>query len=230
MKAVNFLSVLIFVPFFATAQPSQTITMNNNRISAKDVKPEFQYLFDDFQGGRVVMKDRRSINCQLNYNFLTDEMLFIDEKGKKMALANPDEVLHIYIGNRLFLPTSKGYFEVIEKEPVSLLYKWTCNVADKGKEGAMGLTTDAPSVYQMNQFSFDAKLWKLPVDKQAVVSVEVIPYLLVKTNPEIIKGEKDFLKAFPGKRSQIKSYIEENPVDFRKEKDLRRLIKFCNSI
>ena len=230
MKKLYYLLILVIITTGAEAQTPQTVILDNNRISAKDVKPELQYLFPDFQTGRVVLKDRRSINCQLNYNFLLDEMLFINENGKKMALANPQDILHVYIGNRLFVASDKGYFEVIEKEPVSLVYKWTCNISEKGKEGALGITTDAPSVYQMNQISFDSRTWKLDVDKEAVITIKVTPYLKYKSKFIPVKGMKDFFRAFPGKSSYIKVYLAHNPIDFKKEADLRRLTKYCNSL
>ena len=230
MKTIYFHLILIVIPICTLAQTPQTITLDNNKVSSDVINPELQYLFPDFQTGRVVIKDMPVINCQLNYNFLLDEVLFIDENGKKMALANPQDVLQVYIGNRLFITTSKGYFEVIEREPISLVYKWTCNITEKGKEGALGLVSDAPSIYQINQISFDARTWKLDVDNKAVVSVEVIPYLKIKSKCVSVKGAKDFLKAFPGKSSEIKLFIKQNPVDFKKEADLRRLTKYCNSL
>lgn len=230
MKTLYFLLFLLAVPFLLYAQAPQTVKLDNNKVSSEAINPELQFLFTDFQNGKIIMKDSKIINCQLNYNFLTDEMLFIDAKGKEMALANPHEVADVYIGNRLFIPSNKGYFEVIEKGTVSLLYKWICNFTDAGKEGAMGIAKDAPGMYQMNQISFDARQWKLDVDKEAVVTVKVIPYLRVKSKYVLIKGEKDFLKAFSGKRNEIKIYLGKNPVDFRKETDLRRLIKYCNSL
>jgi hypothetical protein len=230
MKTLYFFAILLVIPICSLAQTPQTITLDNNKISAENIKPELQYLFPDFQIGRVILKDKKVIKCQLNYNFLLDEVLFIDENGKKMALANPEDVLHVYIANRMFIATSKGYFEVIERGAVSLVYKWTCSIIEKGKEGALGLSTDAPSVYQMNTISFDARQWKLDVDKEAVASVEVVPYLKIRSKCVPVKGAKDFLKAFPGKSSEIKLYLEQNQVDFKKEADLRRLTVYCNSL
>jgi len=230
MKTPYFSLFILVFPICLLAQTPQTVMLDNNKLYAKDIKPELQFLFPAFQSGRIILKDRKTINCQLNYNFLLDEVLFIDETGKKMALANPQDVQRVYIGNRLFITISKGYYEVIENEPVSLLYKWKCNIAEKGKEGALGITTDAPSIYQMNQISFDARTWNLGVDKEAEVSVEVIPYLKIKSKCVHIKGAKEYLKAFSDKRSEIKLYLDQNPVDFKKEADLRRLTKYCNSL
>jgi len=82
----------------------------------------------------------------------------------------------------------------------------------------------------MNQMSFDNRTWKLDVDKKAVVTVVVVPYLLINSKCVMIKGGQDFAKAFPGNKSEIKLYIEQNPVDFKKEADLRRLTIYCNSL
>jgi hypothetical protein len=230
MKTIAFFSSLLVIQICTFGQTPQTITVDNNKISLEAVKPELQYIFPDFQNGSVILKNHPEIKCRLNYNFLLDEILFIDETGGKKAIANTQDVLQVYIADRLFVPASKGYFEVIERGEVSLVYKWTCNISDKGKEGALGITTDAPSVVQMNRMSFDAREWKLDVDKEAVIAVEVVPYLKIRSKYIPVKGIKDFLKAFSGKKSEVKEYIDKNPVDFKKEADLRRLTRNCNSL
>jgi hypothetical protein len=230
MKTTTLLIGLFIIPLYASGQTPQSVKLNNNKISAESIKPELQYVFPDFQSGRVVMKNKSQVKCQLNYSFLHDEVLFINDKGEKMALANPEDISEVYIANRLFIPELKGYYEVIERGTVNLVYKWICNITEKGKEGALGITTDAPSVVQMNRMSFDAREWKLDVDKEAVVSVEVVPYLKIKTKYIIIKGAKDFYRAIPGKKEEIKLYISQNSVDFRKEADLRRLVEYCNTL
>jgi hypothetical protein len=230
MKKLYFLLILIIVPISLMGQNPQIIKLENNKTSAEVINPELQFIFPDFQNGYILFKDRTRISCQLNYNFLMDEVIFIDTNGRKMALANPLEVLYVIIANRKFISTDKGFFEVIEPGGTSLLYKWICNISEKGKEGALGLQTDAPSVYQMNQISFDAKTWKLQVDKEAIVKVVVVPYLYVKLKPLPVKGGTDFIKAFPDRKSEIKLYLDQNPVDFKKEADLRRLTRYCNSL
>jgi hypothetical protein len=159
-----------------------------------------------------------------------DEILFINENGAKMAISNPEDLSYVIISDRMFIPSPKGYFEVIEKGDVSLVYKWICRISKVGKEGALGLSTDAPSVYQMNRFSFDAREWKMGIDEEAVAAVEVRPYLNAGSKFIQITDVKSFMKAFPGKKSEIKTYLDQNPVDFKKEADLRRLTSYGNSL
>jgi hypothetical protein len=230
MKTICIIAILFLLPICLTGQAPQIIRLENNQTSAEVINHDLQNIFPDFKKGYILFKDRNKIDCQLNYNFLLDEVHFIDINGKKMALANPVEVLYVIIDNRKFISTPNGYYEVIEQGGISLVYKWICNIAEKGKEGALGLQTDAPSVYQMNQISFDAKTWKLQVDKEAIVTVVVVPYLKNNSKTIPVKGEKAFLQAFSAKRSQINLYIDQNPVDFKKEADLRRLTRYCNSL
>jgi|WetSurMetagenome_2_1015567.scaffolds.fasta_scaffold70508_1 hypothetical protein len=230
MKTLSLLVSILIIPIYVSGQTPQSVKMNNNKISSDAIKPELQYIFPDFQNGKIIMKNQTEVKCKLNYSFLHDEVLFINENGEKMALANPEDISEVHIANRTFIPGLKGYCEVIERGTIGLVYKWTCNISEKGKEGALGITTDAPSVVQMNRMSFDAKEWKLDVDKEAVVSVEVIPYLKIRSKYVSLKGAKDFFKAIPGKKDEIKTYIDQNPVDFKKELDLRRLTQYCNSL
>jgi hypothetical protein len=230
MKTLCFLPSLMLITVCLSGQTSQTVILENNIVSSESIKPELQYIFPDFQKGYVFFKDQHVVPCRLNYNFLLDEIMYLDADGKKMALANPQDLSYIIIANRKFIPSSKGYYEVIESGDISLVYKWTCNIVEKGKKGALGIANDAPSVYQMNQISFDSRTWKLDVDKEAVADVKVIPFLKTGARYIIVKGEKEFLKTYSGKRSEIKAYLNKEPVDFKREADLRRLTKYCNSL
>jgi hypothetical protein len=230
MKTIYFLLLLLFVPICLPGQTPQKIQLDNNKTSSESIKPELQQIFPDFRNGQIYYKNKNPIKCMLNYNFLLDEVLFINEKGETMALANPEDLKYVLITDRMFIPSPQGYFEVVERGKISLLYKWHCRITETRKEGALGLPTDAPSVYQMNRISFDNKEWKMDVDKEAVASVEVIPYLNKESKFVLIQGAKSYLKVFKSEKSEIKRYLDQNPVDFRKESDLRRMTIYCNSL
>jgi hypothetical protein len=230
MKTLYLFLSLMLIGICLHGQTSQTVILENNIVSSESIKHELQNIFPDFQKGYVFFKDQHVVPCRLNYNFLLDEIMYLDADGKKMALANPQDLSYITIASRKFIPSLKGYYEVIESGDVSLVYKWTCNIVEKGKEGALGIANDAPSIYQMNQISFDSRTWKLDVDKEAFVDVRVIPFLKTRAKYIIIKGEKEFLKTYSDKRSDIKAYLSKEPVDFKIEADLRRLTKYCNSL
>jgi len=214
----------------SVCQTPQKIIVKDNQASSEMINPELQQIFPDFQNGSIHYKGKRPIECRLNYNFLLDEILFLNEKGEKMALANPQDVSKVIISDRTFIPTAKGYVEVIEDGEISLVYKWICRISKVGKKGALGLSTDAPSVYQMNRFSFDAREWKIAVDEEALAAVEVRPYLKINSKLIQITGVKSFMKAFRGEETKLSQYLDQNPVDIKKEADLRRLTRYGNSL
>lgn len=229
----NLPGILFFIlisPGYLFSQGSQKIKIDNNKASAESIRPELQQIFPDFRSARISYKGMPPIACRANYNFLFDEIMFINEKGEKMALANPGDLQQVKIENRTFIPSPKGYFEVIESGDVSLLYKWVCRITEARTEGALGLSTAAPSVYQMKRISFDSKEWNMEVDKEAMASIEVIPYLKAKSGFISVKGPQSFKKAFRSKNNEIRDYLDKEPVDFRSEADLRRLIMYCNSL
>ena len=230
MKTLCLSISLLIITNYVLCQTPQKIIIDNNKASVSEINPELQQIFPDFRNGSIHYKNKRPIECKLNYNFFLDEMLFLNEKGDKMAIANPQDLSYVLIDNRMFISTPEGYFEVIEDGNISLVYKWISRISKAGKEGALGISTDAPSVYQMNRMSFDSKEWKMGVNEEAVVSVEVRPFLWTKSKLILIKGPKSYYKAFHNKSSEIKKYLDQNPADFRKEEDLRRITRYCNSL
>ena len=70
------------------------------------------YLFPEFTKGVVLMKTGVKNEALLNYNSLTEEMIF-DNKGTKLALGQLDQVDTVYIQNRKFFPLNKKFVEIV---------------------------------------------------------------------------------------------------------------------
>lgn len=211
-------------------QEAQNVTVRNNKVDISQISPEYQQIFPDFRSAQIVYKGMTPIKCMANYNFLLDEILYVDGRGEKMAIANPGDLKEVVIDGRKFVYSPKGYLEIIEKGDASLSYKWICRISGKNREGAMGLKTDAPGIYQMKRISFDAKEWNMAVDEEVVTHVEVRAYLLKNDKLIQIKGLQSFLKAFHENRELIKSYAESNQLDLKKEVDLRKLVGYANGL
>lgn len=228
-KKMLILYVFLIAPVFMYAQGNQKVLIKNNTVRSGQLNHEFQQIFPDFRNARVVYKGLSPIRCKANYNFLLDEIHYLNEKGDTMAIANPQDLSYVMIEDRMFIPNQKGFYEVIEKGNVSLVYKWVCRIRSVSREGALGISTDAPGVYQMNRISFDSREWNMKVNEDALASVEVIPYLKTKSRMIAVTGEGSYLKAYHNKEP-LRKYLDNNPVDFHKEADLRRLSVFANSL
>jgi hypothetical protein len=111
-KALLLPIIFLIIPAGLFSQESQKILINNNKVAAEQFGPEFQQIYPDFRNSRVVYKGLSPINCRANYNFLLDEIHYLNEKGDTMAIANPRELSYVIIGDRMFIPSEKGFLEV----------------------------------------------------------------------------------------------------------------------
>ena len=70
------------------------------------------YLFPEFIQGEVRLKSGTITGSRLNYNALTEEMIF-ESNGKYLAIAKPESVDTIYIQGRKFIPEGKIFYEIL---------------------------------------------------------------------------------------------------------------------
>src|SRR4051794_30152198 len=107
--------------------------------------PQYHYVFEAFQKGKVLQKSGEVHELELNYNALTSEMIFISG-GQYLALADPEKVDTVFIGNRVFIPGDKKFYEVLTRTPSPLLEEYTCTMKEPGSNIGYGMTSTTTSV------------------------------------------------------------------------------------
>ena len=70
-----------------------------------------QYLFNRFADGIVVKKSGDTVGSLLNYNIVTEEMIFIDN-NRYLALGNLQSIDTVYLNNMIFLPAGNAFYEL----------------------------------------------------------------------------------------------------------------------
>ena len=185
------------------------------------------YLFPEFYAGKILMKTGNIEESRLNYNSLTEEMIF-EDGGKYLALANVNTIDTVYIHDRKFIPAGKVFYEVSVNMKIPLLIKHTCRVIPPGKPTAYGGTSETTSVTIINNLFQSGRAYdlKLPDDYKITSSTNF--YLKLENNYIRINNVKQVIKCFPDKEKEIKEFIELNGTDFDNQKDLIDLIIFCN--
>src|SRR5664279_4227986 len=96
-----------------------------------------QYIFDEFTPGTVKMKSGTISNQVLNYNILTNEMIF-DNNGNFLAIADPGGVDTIEISNRKFIPLNNKFYEVLVSSKMPLLIEFTASISEPGVSSGYG--------------------------------------------------------------------------------------------
>ncbi len=81
----------------------------------------YHYLFPDFAEGKVKQKSGEINKAQLNYNLLTEEMVF-EQSGQQMALDKIENIDTVYILDRKFIPAGQVFYEMATNTPGCFVY------------------------------------------------------------------------------------------------------------
>lgn len=190
-----------------------------------------RWLFPDFETGTVWLKQSRS-QAKLNYDLLTEKIFFIDAKQDTLALVNYKDVVIIQVGQRYLKPYNNYFIEVIArtKDDNELWLKRQLKKTDTEKAGAYGLPTSTSGVASINSINTGGGYFKeIEVKEWSKYSHTVAFYLSDGNNPTTA-NKKAFLKMFSKQKKQIEAYLSENPVNFEKEEDLKRLLEYCQNL
>jgi len=196
-------------------------------ISQDETIVESPYLFPEFTAGKVRLKTGNVKESKLNYNILTEEMVF-DNSGTYLAFANNELIDTVYIKDRKFVFIEKLFYELIEKLPVSLLQRHFCTLIPPGKSSGYGGTSQTSAIQSNSSFYTSKGTYdlKLPDDYKIQPDFE---YILVKEGTLYrANNVNQVVKCFPEKKDTIKKFAKENKTNFRKNEDVATLIKFCN--
>jgi len=190
-----------------------------------DLRPQF--LFSDFSTGKVKMKNGQVNETMLNYNTVTEKMVFVKD-GRYFNITNFEMVDTLYLNDRVFVPEGNYFNEVLLVGPVSLFARYKGRL--EGSPSAYGTKSEASSNYNLSYISLrqEGGILTLPPD----CSVEDRTEFRIRKSNEWFDfhNEKQFCKLFPEKSAELGNYIKENGLNIREAQDLQKLVKYCNSI
>jgi hypothetical protein len=188
-----------------------------------------QFLFPSFIKGVVKMKSSDSYSAMFNYNMVDEEMIF-NNKGQYLALDNINSVDTIFIGIRKFVPAQKVFYEVITTGTVSLYIQHKCKYATEGSATAYGLTSKTNANESFSHIKGGNQIRTLDLPDNVVVTPELIYWAKVNDEMKKFTSERQFLKLFPAKETELKDYIKKNEIEIEKREDLIKLGNYCNEI
>jgi len=186
-----------------------------------------RFFFADYQPA-VFFTAKGSGQAKMNYNMLTNEMMFINSGGDTLALSNPKDISVINFGRHKFTYTSKGFLEILAETTstnTALLVSQRIKPATVKQYGAYGMTTNTAAIDNINHLNSTSD--KLIIDKEITYAVTVI-YYLQSGKSITLANEKAFVKLFgKNKKEQINAYIKEQNLNLKKKEDIIRLFNFC---
>lgn len=188
------------------------------------------YLLPEFSKGLVLMKSGIKNEAVLNYNTITEEMIF-DTKGVKLALYQLDLIDTVFIEGREFIPIDGKFVEDIYIGESELYIEYKCSITDPGKPAAYGGTSHTSATTAYSSYFANGQLYQMKLP-EGLKTKSYMEYWL-KKNGNAIKflNIRQLSKMFEEDKSgSFKDYIKKHQVKYTDRKSIIDLIKYMESI
>ncbi|MDR2065359.1 MAG: hypothetical protein LBP85_06600 [Prevotellaceae bacterium] len=228
-------TVLLFVACnFCIAQEKikvENVNVSNEDDIANSLPRNAVYIFPDFTEGKVFFKNGTTTSAKLNYNTLTEEMQFVDDKENIMAISNPQDIDYVIINKKVFYYVSeKSFGELLaNNDAAKLCVKRRTEYTETKSQGAYGQSNATSAITNINA-TYDFKRSQLSVLRD--LTFKIIDEFLLERNGKFTKitGIRSFFKIFPQYKDEITKFVESNKINFKNEKDLIKLTNYCTQL
>jgi hypothetical protein len=189
------------------------------------------YLFPEFTQGIILMKNGINNKALLNYNSLTEEMVFKD-KSKMLAIGK-SELEHIdtvFIMDRKFITLNNKFVELISHSKCDLFAEHKCSLIPPGKPSGYGGTSQTSAITSITSINSGGRLYELELPDD----YEIKPYTFywLKKNGELnmFINMKQLRNLYDDKKDLFKAYVKKHDVKYDNQESIVQLIKYLETI
>ena len=198
MKWLLLVTVLLSSGLTGFAQEKQTMRYNTTR----DTEAEFTnrvIKYPQFLNGKAVMKNGSEVLALLNYNYGTDEVLFLSPKNDTLALDVPGLYSSIVIGMDTFVHSKQGYVQLVNNDPACKLFlKRKLDKVGWENKAAYGGYSSTSSTTPLKSISDGASMRSITTDENIMYMYKDV-YFLVTVLTIFIRLLKKALVILPGR-------------------------------
>ena len=193
--------------------------------NGQEIREISHYLFPTCRQGVILLKDGKQYKNMLNYNSLTEEMVF-EERGQRLAVA--DEIVSridtVFIDGRKFCRLSNRFLELVYRSTVELYAEHKCWMEFPGKPSGYGGTSQTSSSTSYSSFISDGRVYNLTLPD----GYKAKPYTnyWLKRNGELLpfSNLRQLRDLYPDQKDLIKAYLKSHEVSYTDQASLIGLI------
>lgn len=209
------------------------VTRNGNKVSL-DTSKDFVFLYDEPLVGVINFKDKTSAKAKLNINLLTNEVMFVNDKGTLISIDNQDEINFLSIGKDIFFNSSNGLIQVIANvNDIKLGITRQFKTKNSETSGAYGMPSSTASTQQISSLvdtrSSTPVFAQLSVGQKVELGYSELFYLIKNDKFFHITSAKQFSKVYSIDKKKLENYIEDESLNLKNRDDVLKLYNFCNS-
>jgi hypothetical protein len=195
----------------------------------KNAEPS-HYLFPEFTNGVVLMKSGTTYEAFINYNSLTEEMVF-ENKGKKFAMDESKlaSVDTIFVKERKFVIVNNKFFELLLHSKSDLYAEHKSSVTRTGTPAAYGGTSQTSATTTYSSLNTGNAVYELNLPEDYKVELQTCYWL--NKNGELNKftNMKQLMKLYEDREDMFKAYVKKNNVKFNNQESIIQLIQYLET-
>lgn len=200
----------------------------------------FQYLYPNFIQGRVFFDTGEASTAYLNYNILLNEIHFLENQhieNMDMETENDfldhaqslvlDDIEFIVIGKDVFVNTPRGIMFLVANYDIQLLQYNKITQTGTKKTGAYGQEVQSASIESRDRLPSD---FQRHSDLKPMLMTEYSrksEYFLYEDGKLTPTSRRQFERAFPALKEDIRTFVSDNNTNFDDMEDLKTLLQFC---
>lgn len=185
------------------------------------------YVLPAFVTGSVKMKDGRIELAKMDYNKLTEEMIF-EKDGVMLALDSLSAIDTVMLESRVFVPHEKIFYEVLVKGPVSLFIEHRCNLLSAGTSSGYGGTSETGAAHNLSSLTNMGRAYHLKLPSEYHVTDATLYWIRKDGTFYKSNTASQIIKVFPDKSKEIKQFIKSRKLNLKNPVDLVTMIVKCN--
>lgn len=231
MKKIFLLAAIVIHSAAAIAQLTESKIVRVGEELAPAISPNGFYRFAEFTNGIVKKKNGTISKARLNLHIYIGEMQFIDAQGDTLAIAQPEVVDNIQIGEYTrFVFADKGYYELVGESPAGKLGKRITVQIANDKKTAYGQSDPTGSQHQVSNAMLDSRRM-VTLSYDVEVRKTTSYYWIDNNNKAVPVNRKSASKLVEKqKQARLQAYMNENNTNFNNEEDLRKLLAYAAAL
>jgi hypothetical protein len=220
MKNLTFLSILFLVY-------SDFVMPVNAQITSEG--PSAQFLYSDFTDSKVIMKNGQINSLRLNFNTLTERMVY-QKDDILYDISNPEMTDTVFLHQSKFIPLEKSFYEVLLNAPVPFYVQYKGTLLPPGTPAGYGGNSQVSNTKLQSSFETSQGNFNLDLPSDYKVRIDLIYWIKIYGKMISFTIERQFLKLYPSKESELKQFIKQNRIKFDKSSDIKKLAEYFNNI
>jgi len=179
------------------------------------------YRFPDFKPGKITLATGFSPEgtVRLNYNLYFAQMDLINDKGDTVQVTPSKELKLVEIDGYIFYHDIRwGYIEVLSRASIAL--------------GVLTLLSTEKMEYVSGSFDGNSREADTRGQRSGYNRYykKAHTYFLIDRSNKLHKANKTSILKLFGQKEIIRTYFDENEIDFNTRNDLLQALRFCNEL